>query len=44
MGYKLKGVHSDPEIVSGAPVFKGTRITVKNFLTTLKREKALMTF
>ncbi len=28
-------VHSDPEIVSGTPVFKGTRVMVKNLFDYL---------
>ncbi len=44
MAYKLKGVHSDPEIVSGAPVFKGTRITVKNFFDYLEEGESIDDF
>ncbi len=28
-------IHSDPEIVSGTPVFKGTRVMVKNLFDYL---------
>jgi len=29
-------VHSDPEILSGTPVFVGTRVPVRSLLTTLR--------
>lgn len=37
-------VHSDPEIVSGEPVFVGTRVPVRNLLDYLEGGESLETF
>ena len=37
-------VHSDPEIVSGTPVFVGTRVPVRSFLVYLAKGETLEEF
>ena len=37
-------VHSDPEIVSGEPVFVGTRVPVRNLLDYLEGGESLEAF
>lgn len=37
-------VHSDPEIVSGEPVFAGTRVPVRNLLDYLEGGQTLEEF
>lgn len=37
-------VHSDPEIVSGEPVFTGTRVPVRNLLDYLEGSQTLEEF
>lgn len=36
--------HSDPEIMSGTPVFMGTRVPVDNLFDCLKSDEALEEF
>lgn len=40
--YKL--VHSDPEIMSGMPVFAGTRVPIQTFFDYLEGESGLAEF
>ncbi|MCU0568428.1 MAG: DUF433 domain-containing protein [Oculatellaceae cyanobacterium Prado106] len=37
-------IHSDPEIMSGAPVFLGTRIPLQTFFDYLEGEEGLAEF
>jgi uncharacterized protein (DUF433 family) len=37
-------VHSDPEIVSGEPVFVGTRVPVRNLLDYLEGGESIESF
>jgi uncharacterized protein (DUF433 family) len=37
-------IHSDPEIMSGTPVFVGTRIPLQTFFDYLEGEAGLMEF
>jgi len=37
-------IHSDPEIMSGAPVFVGTRIPLQTFFDYLEGEEGLTEF
>jgi uncharacterized protein (DUF433 family) len=37
-------LHRDPETLSGAPVFKGTRVLLENLFDTLKTDEALEEF
>jgi uncharacterized protein (DUF433 family) len=37
-------VHSDPEILGGTPVFRGTRVPVKNLFDYLEAGDSLDTF
>ena len=37
-------IHSDPEIMSGAPVFVGTRVPVKNLIDYLEAGDSLDDF
>jgi uncharacterized protein (DUF433 family) len=36
MGEQSRFVHSDPQIMSGAPVFVGTRVPVQNLIDYLE--------
>ncbi|MBD1858708.1 MULTISPECIES: DUF433 domain-containing protein [Leptolyngbya] len=37
-------IHSDPEIMSGAPVFVGTRVPIQTFFDYLEGEEGLAEF
>ena len=37
-------IHSDPEIVSGTPVFYGTRVPVQTFLDYIEGDERLSEF
>ena len=37
-------VHSDPEILGGTPVFKGTRVPLRNLIDCLKHRHGLDEF
>ena len=41
---KIPGVHSDPEILGGTPVFLGTRVPVRAFLDYLEHGRPLAEF
>ena len=40
----IPGVHSDPEILGGTPVFIGTRVPVKAMLDYLEHDRPLAEF
>ena len=40
----IPGVHSDPEILGGTPVFLGTRVPVRAFLDYLEHGRPLAEF
>ena len=44
MTTKSKVIHSDPEILGGTPVFKGTRVPIKNLIDYLEAGDSLDTF
>lgn len=44
MGQSIPGVHSDPEILGGTPVFVGTRVPVRAMLDYLERDRPLAEF
>ena len=44
MSEPIPGVHSDPEILGGTPVFVGTRVPVRAMLDYLKRDRPLAEF
>ena len=37
-------IHSDPEIMGGTPVFRGTRVPIKNLLDYLEAGDSLSVF
>jgi uncharacterized protein (DUF433 family) len=41
---KLSPINIDPEIMSGAPVFRGTRVTVQTLFDLLENNKTLDDF
>ena len=41
---QIPGVHSDPDILGGAPVFIGTRVPVRALFDYLERGRALPEF
>ena len=44
MAEQFPGVHSDPEILGGAPVFVGTRVPVRALLDYLEHDRPLAEF
>jgi uncharacterized protein (DUF433 family) len=44
MDEQIPGVHSDPEILGGTPVFVGTRVPVRALFDYLERGRALPEF
>jgi uncharacterized protein (DUF433 family) len=40
----LKGVHSDPEIMGGTPVFVGTRVPLQNLIDSLEGGESIEDF
>jgi uncharacterized protein (DUF433 family) len=44
MGQSIAGVHSDPEILGGTPVFVGTRVPVRAMLDYLEHDRLLAEF
>ena len=44
MGDKIPGVHSDPDILGGTPVFVGTRVPVRALLDYLEHGRPLAEF
>jgi len=44
MDASIPGVHSDPEILGGIPVFVGTRVPVRAMLDYLERDRPLAEF
>lgn len=44
MQNQVPGVHSDPEILGGTPVFVGTRVPVRAFLDYLEHGRPLSEF
>ena len=44
MSSSVPGVHADPEILGGAPVFIGTRVPVRALFDYLERGRALGEF
>lgn len=44
MADNIPGVHSDPEILGGAPVFVGTRVPVRALLDYLEHGRPLAEF
>jgi uncharacterized protein (DUF433 family) len=44
MSEPIPGVHSDPEILGGTPVFVGTRVPVRAMLDYLERDRPLAEF
>ena len=44
MSEPIPGVHSDPEILGGTPVFVGTRVPVRAMLDYLERDRPLTEF
>ena len=44
MADPIPGVHSDPEILGGTPVFVGTRVPVRTMLDYLERDRPLAEF
>ena len=41
---KIPGVHSDPDILGGTPVFVGTRVPFRNLIDYLERNHSLDDF
>jgi uncharacterized protein (DUF433 family) len=41
---EIPGVHSDPDILGGVPVFRGTRVPAKALLDYLEHGRALAEF
>src|SRR4249920_2080759 len=44
MGKQASVVHSDPEILGGTPVFRGTRVPLRNLIDYLERGHSLDEF
>jgi uncharacterized protein (DUF433 family) len=44
MAERFPGVHSDPEILGGTPVFVGTRVPVRALLDYLEHDRPLAEF
>jgi uncharacterized protein (DUF433 family) len=44
MNGSIPGVHSDPEILGGTPVFTGTRVPVRALLDYLEHDRSLTEF
>ena len=44
MDASIPGVHSDPEILGGTPVFVGTRVPVRAMLDYLEHDRPLAEF
>ena len=44
MNEKISGVHSDPDILGGTPVFMGTRVPVRALLDYLEHGRPLAEF
>jgi uncharacterized protein (DUF433 family) len=44
MADSIPGVHSDPEILGGTPVFVGTRVPVRTMLDYLEHDRPLGEF
>lgn len=44
MNSAIPGIHSDPEILGGTPVFRGTRVPVRALLDYLEHDRALGEF
>ncbi len=44
MGKQPSVVHSDPEILGGTPVFRGTRVPLRNLIDYLERGHSLDEF
>jgi uncharacterized protein (DUF433 family) len=44
MSEPIPGVHSDPEILGGTPVFVGTRVPVRAMLDYLEHDRPLVEF
>ena len=44
MSAPIPGVHSDPEILGGTPVFVGTRVPVRTMLDYLEHDRPLGEF
>jgi uncharacterized protein (DUF433 family) len=44
MNTPIPGVHSDPEILGGTPVFTGTRVPVRALLDYLEHDRSLAEF
>jgi len=44
MNGSIPGVHSDPEILGGTPVFVGTRVPVRALLDYLEHDRSLTEF
>ncbi len=44
MDESIPGVHSDPEVLGGVPVFVGTRVPVRAMLDYLEHDRPLAEF
>lgn len=44
MAESIPGVHSDPELLGGTPVFAGTRVPVRALLDYLEHDRSLAEF
>ena len=44
MNNSIPGVHSDPDILAGTPVFIGTRVPVRTMLDYLEHDRPLAEF
>lgn len=44
MADPVPGIHSDPDILGGTPVFVGTRVPVRAMLDYLERDRSLAEF
>ena len=44
MNNSIPGVHSDPDILGGTPVFVGTRVPVRTMLDYLEHDRPLAEF
>ena len=44
MNGAIPGLHSDPEILGGTPVFAGTRVPVRALLDYLEHDRSLTEF
>ena len=44
MNNSIPGVHSDPDILGGTPVFIGTRVPVRTMLDYLEHDRPLAEF